>query len=219
MKKLMLIGLLFSALTLGGCVTTGMDPAQSRLSDYQNASDSKLTSGLYSVSADGKEYGLTQSLKSEGYQFVSFDMERLVMRKPVKSNLMPLQIANFANTYQSGAENDALAVEYINIAKSRGNNVGIYRTGVLRGLIGVYGFSHLEKDNMESLGIAEVVLMEQTVDGRPVSILMRDLVSIHTVGADVWQYSTLLMGRRGMGEFENRTKKSVFDENLIKLIK
>lgn len=222
MKKIIIsAAVVASAMFLGGCAQMNEMLAKDRLDTYQKA-DSALVQGMYTLSTDGAQYGLTPALKEKGYNFTGFIPNRFGVHKEVIGGRNLQEVTYQFNRTQMDPVSGVPATEYVKAIKQRGNVAKLYK-GALANALATFvalPIRHFDGDKKNPPSVEMFdrapVIVEYSKDGRIVSFMMFVYQAQASIGAGVTEYTSLFMGPTMALAVENRIGNNVFANTYLR---
>lgn len=194
------------------------DQSKSRLETYNNVSDKALVDSFYVISPDGQKFGLSSDLEApkSPFSFKALNAGSISFERDEGSESNMASVIGNMNRYSYDASADALAVKYIENAKSRGNLVKLYRPamGNLINRLFKHPFEH-DKNTREWYDL-DNALIEFDKSGRPISFMVRAHQAYVLIGARVRQFTTIYFGTGNARHLENSINNSMFQESFIR---
>lgn len=190
--------------------------AESRLKAYSSVEDKQLVDTFYKLSEDGTTHSSTPALLNEKIQFEKLDSTVIVFKKNMYSLNNMVEMRSRMNSYTYDSENDALAKEYIKMAKDRGNNIKLFKpafTGRVNSIFKQYIMPLKQSEEWYSV---DVTLVEFDSNSRPVSILVRAHQAQTSIGVASYMYPAIYFGATNMRHFENNISNALLSEYLIR---
>ena len=199
-----------------GCAAMIQADVESRLNTY-NQTDKNIIDSFYTISQDGRQYGLQPDLGSSGWNFVSLDASQLTMSKKISSDLNLDTILASLKNYTYDGRNDIIAQKYIAAAKNRGNRIKLYKPAIAKTLAGyIKQPAAPNVENAQTWCDLDNVLIEYSSGHQIITFLMRTHLVVPSIMSEHFMYSIISMGQDISMNIENKVSNSVFKENYIR---
>jgi hypothetical protein len=222
-----LSALLFaSTLLVSGCAQ--LQDLQQKLDDmaaerhrntYASQSDKGLATSFYALADNGRKEVLEPSLAKSEYVLQAANVESLHFKRRWISHEQNWRTAqDKMDTYSRSVLDDPVTQKYLEVARSRGNVVRLYRPALgskVNALFKQYHLLQPDKNTKEWYGI-DNALVEYGPAGQVLSVLTKSYQGVATLGVFIDEYVHVYYGPRVSRHVENSISNTAFNERYLR---
>lgn len=194
------------------------DQSKSRLETYSKVADKALVDSFYVISPDGQKHGLSSDLEApkSSFSFMELNAGSISFERGEGSESNMASVIGSMKQYSYDASADALAVKYVENAKSRGNLVKLYRPAMGKQINDLFKHPFDHGKNTREWYDLDNALIEFDKSGRPISFMVRAHQAYVLIGARVRQFTTIYFGAGNARHLENNISNSAYQELFIR---
>lgn len=200
---------------LQGCAELKAKVAEGRLETYARVVDKTMVDAFYAAAPDGSTHALRPEFGAARIYLTSLAPSRLSFEETIGSEPQLEMAAKSLSKYRPIGEGDLAAKRFVETAKARGNIVKLYQPA-LGGRINVI-FTQPFVDAPQRIKALnkENALIEWNTAGRPVSIMVRSLQAVTSIGVNIYRYTSIYMGPENMRHLENSINRRTIEESEV----
>jgi len=210
---------------LAGCSTlqqvgSALDnmAANQRATAYASVEDKVLVDAFYVLTPEGAEQ-LTPTVTASNFEPYKLTANQLVMRRKELSASNMGEMHSLMARLSNDAESDGASVTFINNARSRGNEVRVYRPAMTAALNRLFAQPIKPLPQSAEWYDRDVSLVEYDPQGRPVALLLRAYQAQTSIGVNAYQYVQAITGAAPMRHFENNVSNRMLEDNQLRVLR
>lgn len=220
-KILLACGLLAISLSTAGCLTS---EEFSRFQEkrfrqaYEDAPDKPMIDAFFAKPVEGSRINLRPEFAAAEIYMVPLLASRISMQETIRSPADLAAARKYFRSYEPVGEGDLIASRFVETAKKRGNLVRLYQPALGGKLNDIFAqpFTHTPQ-RIYTLD-RENALIEWTTDGRPVSILLRSLQAVESIGVNIYRFTSIYTGPLNIRHFENTISRKIVEEHYMRTL-